>query len=141
MNLQELRKQARVLSRDSGKYMFTDTMINGFINEGIDRLKQTIVFHDMEHLDADADEPDILPAAYHYILALYASARCMEYDERHYEAMDRRNEFETLLSQLISDIEASRVEDEEAEEETYLTNKTYADVVTDVYFCRRQDLR
>lgn len=116
----------KTLSRDSGDYVFTDAMIKDFINQGIDRLKQTKVFNAMTHLDESTDVPTILPEEYHYILAIYASSRCLEYDERHYEALDRRNEFETLFAQLLNEIEADR--------QGELTNSMYSDVVTNVYF-------
>lgn len=131
------------MSRDSGDYIFTEKMLENFINEGIDRLKQTIVFKDMVHLESKYDEPIILPEQYHYILALYASSRCMEYDERHYEALDKRNEFENLLTQLLADIQAERIEKgvtEEGETE-YLNDGFYRDYVKDEYFVSRHGRR
>lgn len=133
MNLRELRKMARTLARDSKEHMFTSRMIDELINQGIDRLRQYPVFKTMEYLEDDDDVPSILPEPYHYILSMFASARLMEYDERHYEALDRRNEFETLLSQLLSEIENDRV----TGAEDNLTNGEYIDAVKDVYFCRR----
>ena len=138
MNLLDLRNMTRTMARDSNGYMFLAYMVDDYINQGIDRLKQTVVFRNMEHLNSDEDVPKLLPSQYHYLLSIFAASRCLEFDERHYEAVDRRNEFENLLSDLLSEIETGNLEitddtDGDSKMET-LNNGTYIDYVTDTYF-------
>lgn len=109
MNLQELQNMTRVLSRDSNGYMFTNTDVDSFINQAIDRLKQELIFSKMVHLEDNEDVPNLLPEQYHYLLALFASSRCLEIDERQYEAVEKRNEFESLFADLMSEIQVGNV--------------------------------
>lgn len=147
MNLLELRNMTRVLSRDTNSFMFDDDMINGFINQAIDRCKQTPIFKNMHHLVNDDDVPDLLPTYYHYLLAIFASSRCFEFDERHYEGVDRRNEFENLFQDLMDEIESGNqsitttITDSNGNSSTEeLDTATYIDYIKDEYFnCRRKD--
>lgn len=134
MNLLELRNMTRTMSRDNNGYMFLAYMIDDYINQGIDRLKQTVAFREMSHLHSDDDVPDILPEQYHYLLSIFAASRCLEFDERHYEAIDKRNEFENLLSDLLSEIETGNLKVTTSDSDEALTNGNYIDYVTDKYF-------
>lgn len=141
MNLLELRNMTKTLSRDSNGFMFLAYMIDDYINQAIDRLKQTVAFRGMEHLYSDEDVPKILPEQYHYLLSIFAASRCLEFDERHYEAVDKRNEFENLLSDLLSEIETGNLKITSGDDsDVALNNGCYIDYVTDKYFrCHRPD--
>ena len=144
MKLIEIRNMTKTMSRDNNGYMFLAYMIDDYINQAIDRLKQTVVFRNMKHLHNDEEEPILLPEQYHYLLAIFAASRCLEFDERHYEAIDKRNEFEQLLSDLLSEIESGNLEIMSSEDDdgssVKLDNGTYIDYVTDKYFkCLRPD--
>lgn len=138
MNLLDLRNMTRTMARDSNGYMFLAYMVDDYINQGIDRLRQTVLFRNMEHLEADEDVPDLLPSQYHYLLAIFAASRCLEFDERHYEAIDRRNEFENLLAELLSEVESGNlvIHDNSRDDgkQEALNNGTYIDYIKDEYF-------
>ena len=80
-----------------------------YVNEGIDRLRQWKPLSGMKYLKASNDEPIILPSQYHYLLALWISSRCFDYDERFYEATEKRNEFENAFAQFRADVETGTI--------------------------------
>ena len=134
MKLTDLVYMTRLYTRDNNSYMFTDSMITSFINQGIDRIRQYPYFVDMSYLSNASDEPSLLPSQYHYILPLFASSRCFEHDERFYEATEKRNEFESLLSDLISEVQMGNIvlKDEDGND---IKDSTHAcEYVTDDYF-------
>lgn len=134
MTLQELRDMTRAYARDTNSFMFTNTMVDMFINQAIDRLKHEPIFKGMVKLRDSGDEPILLPEEYHYILALFSASRCLEIDERFYEATERRNEFESLFTSLISEIEAGNLIITDADGNAVDNTACYVDYVTNEYF-------
>lgn len=134
MTLTDLIYRTRLYTRDNNSYMFTDGMITLFLNEAIDRVRQYPHFTQMSYLNFASDEPKFIPVQYHYMLALFASARCFEHDERFYEAADRRNEFEQLLGDFINEVQSGNIPilDEEGNEIDDVTHTV--DYVTDDYY-------
>lgn len=98
---------ARVRSntRDFSNSIFRETDIVDFINEGIDRFKIIPELKSMEYLLTTLQEPALLPPEYHYLLAVYSTARCFGQDERHYQASTFMNEFEVKLEELKTGID------------------------------------
>lgn len=134
MTLAELIVMTRLYARDQNSFMFSDDIIKTFLNQAIDRIKQYAVFLDMPYLNRSSDVVKFIPRHYHYILALFASSRCYDMDERFYEGTEKRNEFEFYFENLISDIEGGNViildgDGNEVENTTGVT-----DYVVDVYF-------
>lgn len=118
MQLHELDRRVRSLTRDLIKTIFREQDVYDFINEGIDRVKHQIPeLADMKYLVAKQEEVKLLPKQYHHLLAVYATARCFSQDERHYQATTHMNEFETKLDELRTAIESGEVviKDEEGE--------------------------
>ncbi len=109
MNLTQLIARTRVYARDNNSFMFKDSLIKSFLEEAVDRIAQYKVFENMSYLTNVNDEPSYLPKPYHYLLALYASARCYDTDERFFEGTEKRNEFEYYFDNLIADIESGNV--------------------------------
>lgn len=138
MNLTDLIHRTRLYCRDNNSYVFTDTEIKLFINEGIDLLRQYNAFRQMKYLNNNSDEPIILPDYYHYILALYASSRCFDKDERFYEGTEKRNEFETKFNDLVSDVESGNIKltyiDENEEVIEVENDYCPIDYITDEYY-------
>ena len=120
-------------TRDINGYVFQDYDIDIFINQAIDRVKQYPIFRDMNYLNNNDDEPAYIPPHYHYMLALFAAARCYDIDERFYEGTQKRNEFEELLDDLIAEVEAGMqpIYDEAGKEVENPAN--YTDEVKDIY--------
>lgn len=106
MTFQELINLTKVYARDTDSRIFSDANIKMFLNQGVDRIKQYNVFHDMATLTNLDDIPNLLPSAYHYLLALFASSRLFDTDERFFEGTEKRNEFEYTFRELIDDIES-----------------------------------
>lgn len=98
---------ARVRSntRDFSNSIFRETDIVDFINEGIDRFKIIPELKSMVYLLTTLQEPTLLPPEYHYLLAVYSTARCFGQDERHYQASTFMNEFEVKLEELKTGID------------------------------------
>lgn len=134
VNLTQLIAKTRAYARDNNSFMFKDSLIKDFINEGIDRLAQYKVFENMPYLDKGEDIVSYLPRPYHYLLALFASARCYDTDERFYEGTEKRNEFEYYFDNLIADIEMGNVVIKDKDGKEVLNTTTCTDVVTDDYF-------
>lgn len=124
----------RLYSRDSNKQMFKDVVITKYINQSIDRIKQYNVFEEMDYLKNKEDVPTHLPSHYHYMLALFAASRCFESDERYYEAVERRNEFESLLELLVADIQSGNIVIKDGDGEIVEDGTNALDFVKDVYF-------
>jgi len=109
MQLIDIVYMTRLYTRDNNSYVFSDTMIKMFVNQGIDRIRQHNIFSGMGYLQDSSDEPTHLPSQYHYMLALFAASRCFDHDERHYEGVEKRNEFEQLLAEMIAEIESGNL--------------------------------
>ena len=102
--------RVRSLTRDFSNSIFREADIIDFINEGIDRIKQSIrELKGMTHLSTNLAIPSLLPDEYHHLLAIYATARCFGQDERHYQASTHMNEFEVKLEELRTAIENGEV--------------------------------
>lgn len=104
MNLTTLRTRTQRYVRDIAGKRFSTNEIDAYINEGVDRLRSYSVFRGMPYPNV-VDEISHLPQAYHYILALYASARCFGVDNDFYQEQQKRNEFENMFLELITQIE------------------------------------
>lgn len=88
----------------------------------------------MPHLESDEDSVKLLPEPYHYMLALFAASRCYDMDERFYEGVEKRNEFEGLLEELISEIQCGNLEITDDEGNIIEDGTTYIDYIKDEYF-------
>ena len=109
MTLAELLKLSRLHTRDLDSALFANSTCIVFINEGIDRLRQWKPLKSMSYLKFPNDVPTVLPSEYHYLLALWCSSRCFDYDERFYEATEKRDEFENAFAQLRADVECGTI--------------------------------
>lgn len=124
----------RVYARDNNNFMFKDSVIKMFINQGVDRLAQYKSFEDMPYLVNGTDVVTYLPRQYNYLLALFASARCYDTDERFYEGTEKRNEFEYYLDNLIAEIESGNIIIKDASNVAVVNATTCIDYITDTYF-------
>ena len=133
MKLSELRRMTHSYTRDTNGYVFQDYDIDIYINQAIDRIRQYPIFRNMPYLHNDNDEPSYVPPHYHYMLALFSASRCYDIDERFYEGTNKRNEFETLLDDLIAEVEAGMqpIYDENGVEVENPAN--YTDEIRNVY--------
>ena len=57
----------------------------------------------MKHLSNQDDVPIILPDSWHYLLALWVSSRCFDFDERFYEATEK------AFAQFRADVESGTI--------------------------------
>lgn len=134
MNRLDLIKRVRSYTRDLSNSIFREEDIVAYINESVDRIKQVIVEMDgMLYLETQDASPILLPNHYHYLLATYATSRCFGQDERHYQATNYMNEFETKLDELRRDIEMGRVVIKDANGNV-VTAPLNTDYVKEVYF-------
>jgi len=134
VQLSDIVHMTRLYARDNNSYVFSDGMIKLFINQAIDRIKHYKVFLDMPYLSDSTDEPVYLPPQYHYMLALFAASRCFDHDERHYEGVEKRNEFEQLLADMIAEIQCGNLTITDAEGNPVEDGSTYIEYVKDEYF-------
>jgi len=109
MNLSQLVLRVRSNVNDLNANIFKKALIENYLNEAVDRLRNSMYFVDMEYLVSDEQIPIILPTQYHHLLAIYATSKCHENDERHFQAGTRMNEFEDKFLQLVSAIENGEV--------------------------------
>ena len=106
MQRTKLILRVRSLTRDFTNSIFRETDIIDFINEAIDRFKQTIPqLKSLTYLATPTSEPSLIPEQYQHLLAVYASSRCFGQDERHYQATTLMNEFEVKLEEMKGLIE------------------------------------
>lgn len=133
MTLDNLTKRVQKYTNDKTSSIFTKNDIEDFINEAIDRCKASVYFADMVKLQTLTQHPILLPSHYHYLLAIYAAARCFEMDEQHYQATQRMNEFEYKFEDLVQKIDNGdvKVVDGEGKEIEHINTTDY---VRDVYF-------
>lgn len=136
MTLNDLIKMTRAYCRDNNSYVFTEANIKMFINQAIDRIRQYKIFGDMPYLNTKTDEVTFIPEQYQYLLALFAAHRCYDTDERFYEGIEKRNEFEQAFSDLINEIEAGNVTITDAEGEALSDDDlpNYIEYVKNEYF-------
>ena len=143
MTFNDLIYKTSLYCRDNTSYVFTDVQIKLFLNQAIDRIKQYKVFLGMKKLVNPDDVPNLLPEEYHYMLALFAASRCYDMDERFYEGVEKRNEFESLLDSLIADIQAGNIiitdTDDEGNPVIVEDGTIYIDYVKDEYFSSKTE--
>lgn len=140
VTLYKLREMTHIYARDTNNYVFSDIHIDMFINQAIDRLRQYKVFQGMSYLEYSDDEPILLPSQYHYLLALFAASRCFDIDERFYEGVEKRNEFESLLDDLIADIQAGNIVITDKDGNTVEDGSCYTEYVVDAYFDNKHEI-
>lgn len=142
MNLKDLISLTKLYVRDKNGYMFTSDECKLFINQGIDRLLQHPIFKGMVHLEVPEDIPIILPEQYHYILALFASSRLYDIDERFFEGTQKRNEFEQLFNDLVNQVEDGMLELKDGDGNPLNVSDMYEwfkDYVVDEYYSNTTD--
>ena len=135
MTLSELVSRVRSYTRDTTGTLFTLSDVKGFINEGIDKLRQIKVLEGMEYLESDVDIPDYLPSQYHYSLAVYSASRCFSQDEQHYLAQTFMEEFLGLYSLIELGIKEGTIVIIGSDGEQISSDDEF-DGVVDVYFRR-----
>lgn len=133
MDALKLRTRIRQYVRDTASKRFTDSDLNLYVEEAIDRLRSYPIFTDMPYLSDDDDELIYLPENYHYIVALYAASRCFSVDNDFYQEEQKRNEFESIFADLISKIEGGEVTINDITGNAVVPNYV-TDTVQDVYF-------
>lgn len=139
MNRGDIVKRVRSYTRDLSNSIFRAIDVTDYINEGIDRVKSVVAeCSDMAYLDSDNQTPILLPAQYHYLLAVYSASRCFWQDERHYQASTLMNEFETKLDELVEAIADGKVVIKD-EDGAPVTSDIEMDYVRDVYFDATED--
>lgn len=110
MNKAQLVRRTRSFLNDATAPLFRGQDIDDYMNEGIDRMVQIIPeLESVTYLALDEDVPKPIPSAYHHLLAVYAGSRCSSSDQRHYEATQLMNEFETKLDELKDKIDSEEV--------------------------------
>lgn len=100
MKLSELVNRVRSYTRDTTGTLFSLSDVQGFINEGIDKLKQIKELEGMNYLSSDEQTPNLLPPQYHYCLAVYGACRCFSQDEQHYLSQTFADEFNGIYTLL-----------------------------------------
>ena len=103
-----------------------------FLNEGVDRFSTIPELKDITYLVNDEDVVNYLPTNQHYLLAVFASARCFEIDERFFQGTQKMNEFESKLEDLEIAIKGGEVSivDEAGD---VIQGDILIDYVSDVY--------
>lgn len=141
MDLSLLIRRVRANTRDFTNSIFREEDIINYINEGIERISTIPELQGMVSLNNVSDAPNLLPNRYHHLLSTYATARCFEQDERHYESSRRMNEFEVKMGELREAIDSGDVivttVDPITGEEYEVENNTEHEYVVNVYYGRR----
>lgn len=138
MNRLDLSLRVRSYARDFSNATFRDQDVVSYINEGIERCRQIIPqLRGMKDLLKIEHEPILLPEYYHHLLAVYSAARCFEQDERHFQAGNLMNEFETKMFALKAEIESgdTAIIDPDG---NVVTMPFAEDYVRDVYYSKRR---
>ena len=133
MTFKELIDRVHNYTNDTTGTLFPSSMVKGFINEAIDKLKQIKELEGMTYLSADTDMPKLIPNYYHYILSVYGASRCFSQDEQHYQAQTYMDEFLNSFGILELGIKEGNIiiTDELG---NLVTGVNDFDYVTDVYF-------
>ena len=135
MNRLDLIGRVRSLTRDFSNSIFRESDIVDYINEGINRIRQVIPeLSGLTELTDNAQSPDLLPKQYHHLLALYSASRCFGQDERHYQASNFMNEFETKLDEMKVSIEEGRIKIIDPQTNQPINSTYESDYVVDNYF-------
>ena len=135
MNRLDLIGRVRILTRDFSNSIFRESDIVDYINEGINRIRQVIPeLSGLEELTDNTQSPVLLPKQYHHLLALYSASRCFGQDERHYQASNFMNEFETKLDEMKISIEEGRIKIIDPQTNQPINSTYESDYVVDNYF-------
>lgn len=136
MDFTRMIERVRQYTRDTTSSIFREKDIMDFINEGIDRLKVIPQLRKMNRLVGKNETPKYLPAEFCYLIPIYATARCFEQDERHYQAVQKMNEFEAKLEELRSLIESGEIVIKETDGTPIDLGDSFNDVdyVIDAYY-------
>lgn len=137
MTLADILNLSRLHTRDTDSALFSNAMCIIYANECIDRLRQWKPLSGMLHLKILSDVPIILPEPWHYLISLFVSSRCFDYDERFYEASEKRDEFENAFAQLRADVECGTIVLFDADGipvDLSVDGECVIDCVKDIYF-------
>lgn len=138
MNRLELVARVRSLTRDLSNAIFREVDIISYLNEGIERFQQVIPeFASLRPLDSNDSVPTLIPKQYRHLLAVYSASRCFGQDERHYQASNYMNEFETKLHGMKQDIESGKIVIVDPDTGEPISFNMPVDHVRDVYFFKR----
>jgi len=85
MTFKELIERVHNYTNDTTGTLFPSSLVKGFVNEAIDKLKQIKELEGMSYLASDSDVPKLIPSYYHYILSVYGASRCFSQDEQHFK--------------------------------------------------------
>lgn len=101
--LQDAITKTRRYLNDQTESVWTNTDIIDFIDEGMLRLQAEMpeFFYDYTRVE-DKNLPINIPNKYKALPCIYAASRCFEQDEKRYEAVQKRNEFEQLLQDMLT---------------------------------------
>lgn len=134
----DLTKRVRSFTRDFSNSIFREEDIIDFLNEGIERFQQVIPqLEGLQYLDSNDSVPTMIPPRYQHLLAVYATSRCFNQDERHYQASTYMNEFETKLDELKGKVESGEVEIIDPDTGEPVVVDIPPDYVNDTYFMNR----
>lgn len=140
MNLEQITAMARRHLADKDGAIFTKDDIEAFINEGINRFQSIVYFVNEPELTTLDQSPALIPAQYHYMLALFSASRCFGQDEREYKATTFMNEFEVKMEELLQKIESGEIVITDPSTGNEVTADYEEDFVTNVYFVSASDL-
>jgi hypothetical protein len=102
----DMIKRVRSNTRDLSNSIFREDDIVMYLNEAIDRFKQVFSqLKGMTYLQDNDAVPALIPEHMHILVPLYATSRCFAQDERHYQATNYMNEFETKLEEFRMKVE------------------------------------
>jgi hypothetical protein len=122
--------------KDVTTSVWSDEEIIDFVNEGILIIKRSIpeYFYDLTEIFVKT-ETIVLDDEYKFLPCIFAASRCFEQDEQHYRAVQRRNEFESMLGDMKEEIINSyKYEEKVAKSDNPYATKLEMDYVVDVYF-------
>lgn len=139
MNRLSMIQRVRNLTRDLSNSIFRESDIVDYLNEAIERIGQVIVeLQGMNALQGNDDEPILLPKHYHQLIPLYSASRCFSQDERHYQATNFMNEFESKLEELRNQMESGVIVLTDSSGNPIVSSSS-EDYVTDNYFNNRNN--
>jgi hypothetical protein len=134
--MEQAIKRTRRYLKDMTTSVWSDEEIIDFVNEGILIVKRSIpeYFYDLVEVFVKT-ETIVLDDEYKFLPCIFAASRCFEQDEQHYRAVQRRNEFESMLGDMKEEIINSyKYEEKVAQSDNPYADKLEMDYVVDVYF-------
>lgn len=133
MTLQEIFNRVRIYTRDFTGSIYRESDIDVFTQEAFDRFNIIPELVGIQYPSAKTDLITLIPNQYQYLLALYASSRCLFQDEQDYRAGTLMNEFELKLEEFKSLVDGGTIVIKDADGNPIITDN-FMDSVTDVYF-------